>query len=192
MVYRVAIPFMEITYKDVFSMKFLYTVMHEWLMLNEYVDIMDEPMHQFIEALYFERRIGVRELRMWWRGYKYPVGPKDSSYYRYKMRIDMRVINMVDTEVVRNGKKMKVQDGEITLEIYPYLELDFNNQWQNHPILKYFDNIFRKRIIYNRIMEHKRLLYKDAYRLHGFIKKYLEIKSFSQEIEVFHEKFDRL
>ena len=141
---RVIIPFMEVTYKDVFSMKFLYTVMHEWLMLNEFVDAKDEPMHQFLEVLYFERRIGVREMRIWWRAFKRPQG---SQYYRYRLRIDFRIINMVDVEVVRNGRKMKVQDGEITIEIHPILELDYQDKWANHPFLKYLDNIFESKNI---------------------------------------------
>lgn len=190
----VNIPFMEITYKDVFSMKFLYTVIREWLMMNEYVDeYTGDPnvMLNYIEHLYFERRMagGIRELRMWWRARKAPVG---SLYYRYRLRIDYRIINMVDVEVVRNGRKMKVQDGEVTIEIHPQLQLDYNDSWRNHPFLKYFHNILMRRILYKRIDEHKRELYKEAYRLHGFLKKYLELKSFNPEIEVFHQKFDRL
>ncbi len=185
----VTIPYMEITYKEIFSMKFLYTVIHEWLMLNNYADAMGEPMHQFIEVMYFERRLDVRELRIWWRAYKQPVA---GSYYRYRLRIDYRIINMVNVEVVRNGRKMKVQDGEVTIEIHPTLELDYESRWEKHPILKWVEEIYRTRLIYKRIEEHKRELYKEAYRLHGFIKKYLELKTFAPEIETFHTKFDRL
>ncbi len=185
----VTIPFMELTYKEIFSMKFLYTVVREWLMLNGYLDQVGEPNLTFVEVMYYERRLDVKEMRIWWRAQKTPGG---SRYYRYRLRIDYRVVNMVNIEVVRNGRKMKVQDGEVTIEIHPSLELDYQNQWDKNPLLKWIEEIYRHRILHHRVEEHRRELYKEAYRLHGFIKKYLELKTFAPEIESFHTKFDRL
>ena len=185
----VNIPYMDITYKEVCNMKFLYTSIHEWLMLNEYQDMTGDIDHRFLEILYFERRMNVKEMRIWWRSFKAPQG---SKYFRYRFRIDSRVINVVDFEILRNGKKMKAQDGEVTIEIHPQLQLDYQNQWEKNWFLKYFDQIFRTRIFHENVHEHRRQIYREAYRLHGFIKKYLELKVFTPQIEVFHERFDRL
>ncbi|MBI2141812.1 hypothetical protein HYU16_05330 [Candidatus Woesearchaeota archaeon] len=58
------------------------------------------------------------------------------------------------------------------------------------PILGWFDYWFRTRLIKKNIEENRKMLYQDAYRLQGMIKKYLELKSFLPEEEVFHEKFE--
>jgi hypothetical protein len=188
----VKLPQLEIIYKEVFVMKYLYTVIHEWLQEEDYVDVAGLDNHYYMEIMYLERRIGVKELRIWWRSFKYPTGPPAKSFYRYRLDIDYNIINMVDVEIMHNGRKMKVQNGEISIKIQPIVEWDWQGRWEKHPLLKYFQNVFLKRVLYKNIEDHKKEVYRDAYRLQGMIKKYLELKSFMPEVEVFHEKFDRL
>lgn len=187
----VKLPQLEIIFKEVFHMKNLYSFIHYYLMEENYVDIEGMDNHQYMEVMYLERRIGVKELRIWWRTFKDPgTGPK--SFYRYRMDLDFNVINMTDVEIMHNGQKLKAQNGEISIKIQPIVEWDWQGKWEKHPLLKNLQNIFLKRVLYKNIEDHKKQLYREAYRLHGVIKKYLELKSFMPEVEVFHEKFDRL
>jgi len=53
----------------------------------------------------------------------------------------------------------------------------------------FFDNWFRTRLLKKNLEENKKMIYQDVYRLHGMLKKYLELKAFTPDTENFHEKF---
>ena len=94
---------------------------------------------------------------------------------------------MYDIEIMRDGKKENVQKGELRINIKPYIEMP---DMTNTPILKFFDNWIRTRLLKKNLEENKKMLYQDAYRLQGMIKKYLELKTFTSEFENLHEKFE--
>ena len=191
----ISLPPLEVVYKDMFVMQPLYRMTRQWLMENEYRDPKDDPtMESGMEILYLFRN-GThfnpqeRELRIWWRTVKAPVnvGTAGSVFYKHHIDIDWNVINMVDREIMREGKKEKVQFAEIRILIRPHLEV---GDISKTPIIKYFDYWFRTRLIKKNLEENRKLLYQDAYRLQGTMKKYLELKTFLPEEEIFHEKFE--
>jgi len=186
---RIKLPILEITYREHFLLKSLYMSIHEWLQENSYVDVVGSRLHNFLEILYMERHIPNKDMRIWWRAYK---TIERNTYYRYKINILFRILNMVDKEMMVNGKKLKVQYGEVTMMFFPFVEMDFEDKWAKHPLLSHFDSIFRRRIFYRELNTHKKELYRDVYRLHGMIKKFLELKSFMPDLESFHEKFDKM
>ncbi|MEK6853963.1 MAG: hypothetical protein AABX60_01390 [Nanoarchaeota archaeon] len=191
----VRLPNLEVVYKDMWAMQPLYRITRQWFMENEYVDSQrDATMESGMEILYWFRKgttmnPNERELRIWWRTKKEPVmiGTAGSSFYKHHIDIDWNVINMVDMEIMREGKKEKAQFGELRIMIRPYIEMP---DLSRTPILGWFDYWFRTRLIKKNIEENRKILYQDAYRLQGMLKKYLELKSFLPADEVFHEKFE--
>jgi len=94
---------------------------------------------------------------------------------------------MYDIEIMREGKKEKVQKGELRIDIRAYIEMP---DITNTPMLRFFDNWFRTRLLKKNLEENRKMLYQDAYRLQGMLKKYLELKTFIPDMERFHEKFE--
>ncbi len=192
---EIKLPQLEIIYKEVFVMKYLYVMMHEWLMEYGYKDESGDLNHKYIEELYLERRLPTKaggidkELRIWWRSLK---TPNNSSYYRWRINIYMNVINMSDAEIVHNGEKMKAQKGEISLKINSSVEMDYDRKWEKHPILKNFHQFFVNNIFKKELEEQKKRLYRDVYRFHGAIKNFLEQKYFVPEEKLLHEKFEEV
>ncbi len=191
---RITIPDLEIIYKDVWVMQYLYRVMHYWLMENGWRDSKGNLDHETMELLYLERRGTTfspahRELRIWWRLNKQPLF-LGSKYYQYHMDIDFNVIQMTDVEIMRDGQKVKAQHGELRLMIKPYLEIEDSGSWNEHFLLKYVEQYFKARILKKNLEDHKKEVYREAYRFQGMIKKYLELKSFLPDMEVFHQKFE--
>ncbi len=190
---KVVIPPLDVVYRDVWVMQPLYRVTRQWLVENDYVDPRgDETLESAGEILYhFRRGTSVspaeKELRIWWRTMKKPVLAYSNKFYKYHIDIDWNVIQMYDIEIMREGKKEKVQQGELRVNIRPYIELP---DMKDIPLLKFFDNWFKTRLLKKNIEENKKMLYQDAYRLQGMIKKYLELKTFTAEEERFHEKFE--
>ncbi|MBI2550382.1 hypothetical protein HYV83_04345 [Candidatus Woesearchaeota archaeon] len=191
---NIALPQLEVVYKDLFVMQPLYRMTRQWLMENNYTDPSgDASMESSMEILYLFRsgthfNPNEKELRIWWRTKKAgaPVGA-GSKFYEYRIDIDWNVINMTDREIMREGKKEKVQHAELRIMIKPYLIV---GDISKTPILKYFDYWFRTRLIKKNLEENRKVLYQDAYRLQGTMKKYLELKTFLPAVEGFHEKFE--
>ncbi len=194
---RINLPDLEIIYRDVWVMQYLYRVMHYWLIENGWQDDKGNVDHESMEILYMERRGTTfspahRELRIWWRLKKQPFFFFGGSrYYEYRMNVDFNVIQMTDVEIMKDGQKVKAQHGELRLMLKPYIILEAKGgEWSKHPILKFIDSYFRARILKRTLEDHKKELYRETYRFQGMIKKYLELKTFLPEIEVFHQKFE--
>lgn len=191
---EVRIPALEVVYKEMFVMQPLYRMTRQWLMENEYVDSMNDiSLESSMEILYLYKN-GTqmspqeRELRIWWRTQKrgLPVASA-SRFYEHHIDIDWNVINMFDREIMRNGKKEKVQAGELRVVIRPFLVV---KDLSKTPILKFFNAWFMTRMVKKNLEENRKMIYQDAYRLQNTIKKYLELKSFLPKEDVFHEKFE--
>ena len=191
----IRIPDLTVVYREVFVMQPLYRVTRQWLMENEYWDAKeDDTMEGAMEILYHYRKgtsqsPNEKELRIWWRNTKKPIslGSAGSKFFIHHMDIDWNVIQMYDMEIMREGKKEKVQHGELRVTIRPYIEMP---DMSAVPLLKFFDNWFRTRLLKKNLEENKKMLYQDAYRLQGMMKKYLELKIFIPDMESFHEKFE--
>ena len=106
-----------------------------------------------------------------------------NSYYKYLMDIDTHVLRLKPAELVKNGKKYKVDHGEVEVRIRAKLLADANDQWKNSPILKHFQTIFWKRINRKVFDDYKRELYQQAYKLQESIKQYLQLTTYLPEEE---------
>ena len=193
----VRIPTLNVVYREFFVMQPLYRAARHWLLENDYIDPSgDKSMESSMEVLYHYRKgttvnPNEKELRIWWRTVQagIPVGRMGNSFYKMHMDINWNVVQMHDMEIVREGKKEKVQHGELRIEIKGYIEMPDLTETK---ILKFFDNWFRTRLIKKNLEENKKMLYQDVYRFQGMLKKYLELKTFVPDTENFHEKFEKL
>ena len=172
-------------YKDVFSMKNFYTMLHEWLNSKEWHD---PEKKDHYEDLYFEKVEpgDFREIHVWWRPEKSSASTK---FYKWKMRINFKALYLKTTEIMYKGKKIKVDKGEIEMKIWSFLELDPEKKWRNHPILKHLFNIYIKRIFESELMKQKLLLYRETYEMQNWMKNFLQMKLFLPIVygEQFHE-----
>lgn len=191
----IRLPDMEVVYKEMWSMQPLYRIARQWLMENEYVDSQDDrTLESSMEILYWwregtHRNANEKELRIWWRAQKKPImtGTAGSKFYTHHIDIDWNVIQMTDREIMNEGKKQKVQAGELRIMIRPYIDVA---DLSKTPLMKYFNQWFLTRLIKKNLEENRKILYQDSYRLQGMIKKYLELKSFLPKEELLHQRFE--
>ena len=179
----VAIPEFKIKYKDVFSLRNLYIMLHEALLEEGWLGADGDTDHADIETLYSENvyqkgiHLGGKELWFWWRAWKFPEG-KYSSYFKNFLDIDAHVVYLQNVEVMQQGKKMNVQNGEIEMFFRPRIELDYNHEWEHHWLLKYIKPIYEKRIMHPEIDKREKELWRDAYRIHAKVKQFLQLRTF--------------
>jgi hypothetical protein len=179
---------LNIENEETFHMKNLYKLIYEWLDEEGFTDIYGERVVDGNpETFYLERILGTgsKEHRIRWRCL---MRPKQSTYYRYYLKIDFMTINMKSIEVMHQGYKMKTDRGDVIIDIEAWLQLDYDNKWDETPILKskFMQNLFRNRVYKEQIEAHKVDLYKITYRLHNVIKQYLKLKTLYEMPKPFH------
>ncbi len=184
---QIDIPEFRIKYKDVFHLKNLYVMIHEYLTEEGYLDKdqsqNNQEGHRYTETLYMEKfvqkgiNLGGKEMWVWWRTVKAPE-TKYSGYYRYLLDFDFHVVYMKDEEIVHQGKKMKIQNGEIEFFIRPKIELDYKGEWANHWLLKHFHRLYYERLIKYEFEKREKELWREAYRFQAKIKQFLNLRTF--------------
>ena len=171
----------RVKYKDIFNLKEFYRALHEWFLEYEWSSVdtdgnIEDKDHW--ETNYIERiePDGSKEMYWWWRLQKLPVA---NSYYKYHLDLDFHPLGVLPAEVMRDGKKFKVNKGEVEVWVYAYIEFDYKGEWSKHPFLKFFNKIFPNRIFRQDLYEdHKLELYREAYTLQAYMKKWFKLKSF--------------
>ncbi|MFH1589096.1 MAG: hypothetical protein ABIB43_00835, partial [archaeon] len=160
--------------EDVFHFKHLYRLAHEFLEENEWED--PEGGDKW-EYFYFERIIPVsnlREHRIWWR---VQYIPHESQYIRYLMKIDFRTLMMKSHEVVVDNQKYKTWKGDLILNCECWLQLDYQNKWSEHWLLKHLEKFFWERIYKKYWEAHKLEAYNKAYEFNNELKRFLKMKT---------------
>ncbi|MBR9699660.1 hypothetical protein GOV09_04345, partial [Candidatus Woesearchaeota archaeon] len=196
---REVTPF-KVKYNDVFHLKNLYVMMHEYLVDEGWYGddgLGDSPSntHRDIEKLYMERHHqksthkGGMELWLWWRMKKHPFGGKVQGYYQYHLDIDFHGMYMQKIEIMHQGKKLNVDKGELEIFFRPKLvRLPAGDKWADHWFMKHFQGIYEKRIMSTDFDKLEKELWREAYRLQGTIKAYLNLRNFIPIPEPFHPK----
>lgn len=156
-----------------FHMKMFYVMLHEWLLEHEYAPDNSDP--NFPETFYYESRTParVREVWCWWRNKHVPQA---NPFYRRALNIDMHALGIEDVEVMHNGKKIKMQQGEFWFSVSSILELDWDKRWRNHWLLKHFLTVFWQRFFWRDLYKHKMELYRDGQELAIAVKQFLGIR----------------
>jgi len=164
----------EIENEEVFHLKNLYKLVHEWL-VDEGFNSVDDDADKF-ETLYLDRmkESGEKEHHIWWRTIQIP---RSNKYYRYFLKIDWQTLCMKKIEIMHKGQKFSTNKGDVILRVEAWLQLDYDDEWKNSKLLTFFDRWFRERFYLEKIKSYKQDLYLTAFRLHTAIKQYLQLKS---------------
>ena len=193
------IPEFRVKYSDIFHLKNLYVMMHEYLIDENWYGEggpMDQPSnsHRDIEKLYMERHHqrglhrGGKEYWIWWRVRKNPF-LKFHGYYYFELDIDFHGMYMQKIELIHQGKKINVDKGELEIFFRPKLvRTPTAEKWKDHWFLKHFYEIYEKRIWEQDIDKLEKELWQEAYRFQGVVKAYLNLRNFIPVPEPFHPK----
>lgn len=170
--------------QSTFNLKALYQHLHEWAVEKEYV--VSESDADFPETLYYDARLPEgKSLWIWWRLKHIPQG---NPFYRRVIHLDWHTTKIQDTEVIHNGKKHRMQKGEIVLTCQALLETDYQNQWRGSKLMGRFYEVFWKRFFWKNIEKHKIEVKDDVDDLHETIKRYLDIFNQFSEYRPFRPK----
>ena len=191
------IPQFSVKYKDVFSLRNLYVMMHELLLEENWLGFEgnEEGMasHSDLETLYSENvyqkgiHYGGKEYWVWWRASKQHEDRK-SLYFLNTLDIDFHVSNLFDREIVHQGKKMRVQQGELEVFFKARIISDVGHEWEKSKFLRHFKKVYESRIMHPQIEKREKELWREVYRIQSKVKAFLNLRTWEPTPELFHPK----
>jgi hypothetical protein len=155
---------------DVFNLKAIYTMMHEWFVEEEYAK--DEDDFPEIYQRDRETQKRGREILIFWRLQKHPFG---INFYQRVVDVLIKIIGVKDVEIMQGGKKFKVQKGVFEVKVWGFLEYDCEKKWRNHWLLSNFLDIYVNRITKKDMEVHRDELMKEMRAFQKAIKEYLNL-----------------
>lgn len=170
-----------VNYKDVFSLSYLYMLMHEWLCEQGWATRADEDFPE-VQYLQKERPAG-REIWARWRLDKNPFPGSNQKFWWYMLDIDIHVLTLKEVELVVKDKKLKADKGEVEVNVVANLIIDKEKEWDKNPWLKPFKEFFLKKFMLKKKEQLKKQLYNEAYDLQEAIKHYLKLETFTEAVK---------
>ena len=158
---------------DIFNLKAIYTMIHEWFVENEFCK--DEGG---FPEIYMRERITAKngkEILVFWRFHQHPFG---SIFYNRTYDVMIKCVGIKNIEVMQEGKKFKLQKGTFEIKVWAELEYDAKGEWRKHPILKHLLEIFVNRIYKKEAEMHRQELKTETEDLQKAIKEYLNLLRF--------------
>lgn len=167
-------PKVAVTYKGVFSFKEIYKLIHDYLAGNgfvamEYPDYGSGADPDLYEKRYVEKGTPKEVLISW--SSKNEV----TDYYRWVIDVDFQGTAIADTEVMVEGKKAKMDKGEIKIALKGYLETDYQKKFEKHWLLKNFAKHYDEKIMASEAKEEEGTLASIYSGLHTQIKRYFRL-----------------
>lgn len=137
----IGMPTTYIKFKGIFSYSEVMQAIRKWF--KDYDYEFHEPKHQWkAPAEGIEAEIKIKGDR------------KVNEYVRYYIEVFIRTFDMKEVEVVKDGQKMKMNDGRILVEVGGKLELDWQNRFGGNKFLQNLQNFMNKYILKQDIGEH--------------------------------------
>jgi len=173
------LPKITINYKGIFDFGEVYGLVHDFLNDNEYV----YPNHKagpkdLYEEEYIEKGESPRQYQIKWKSEK-----KKDEFFTGRINVTFKGTDITKTEIMHDGKKTKVDNGDIVLEISSEFETDYKSATEEHIFVKHFKKKFEK-MIKSRKKGIKESFEGDVKNLHNLIKRYFRMRGDTNVAEV--------
>ncbi|MBI2548503.1 hypothetical protein HYW21_04085 [Candidatus Woesearchaeota archaeon] len=165
----------------ILNLKEFYRMMHDWFVELEYGTFEDK---KFAESLMWEERSQQygRTIWFWWRG---KFIPQKSSFHRRALHIECNCVNIQDKEIIREGKKYKVQSGEVNVYCKSILESDYTGAWKKNWLMKNLQEIYWRRMVHRTFQEHRLRVMEDADNLKETVKQFFNLTLWEERPKAF-------
>src|SRR3989344_5092123 len=164
----------KLKYKDIFDIKALYTFIRDYLVENGWYDEVEGPGSDHWETYNGEKidAGGSREIWMYWS----LVKDAEGAPLRYYLDFNFHALGLSDAEVIKDGKKLKVNKGELEFTYTAYIEKRYEKEFSTSGFLSSFKDLFTNRVYRQDLEVRKKELYQEMYVLNNYLKQWLKFK----------------
>lgn len=146
----------------IFDFKELYRFTYTWLVDEGYL---------LTEKTYSEKITpGGKEIEIVWEATR-----KISDYFRFALKVSWRILGMTSVEVEENGKKLKMDKGQVEIAVAATLEKDYEHRWENNAFTKFLRGVYDRYIIRGRIDQYEGKIFMEADEFLTQVKSFLAI-----------------
>ena len=159
---RLVIDHMRIKYEGLFNATELYKLIDNWLREKAFDkrELKNEE-HVRPEGKYVELVI------MPWK--------KISDYARHVIRLEIRMHNLKDVVIEKDGQRVKMNQGKIDMIIDGYLDTDYEDRWEQKPFYFFMRALFDKFVYRTYSTQFEELLVENVHQFHTMIKSFLNL-----------------
>ena len=152
----------KLDYGGIFKFSEVYEYAHSWF---------KEEKYGVIEEKYSEKISGnAKEIEIEWKCAK-----EVSDYFKIEQKVKWEVKNMVDVEVEIEGKKKKMQQGRLRLEIKGVLIKDTKSSWDISPWWRFMRDAYNKYIVPQRVDAMENKVKDDVRKFKDEMKSFLDL-----------------
>lgn len=155
----------KLKHSGIFDFKELYKFCYNyWKENKEYL---------ISEKTYSEKIItDGKEIEIEWETFK-----KVSDYFKLISKIKWRIAPFSVVEAERDGKKVKLNKGDIEISVESKLVRDYEGKWESSAFLKFSRGIYDKYIIKNKIDEMEDKIFGDSDEFLAQVKAFLALEA---------------
>jgi hypothetical protein len=146
-----------------FDFKEFYRFCYTWLVDEGY----------FLVEKSYSEKVGAtgKEIEIEWNATR-----KVSDYFRNNLKIKWRILGMTNVEVDDNGKKLKMNKGQVEISVDAVLEKDWEHRWENSAFLKFLRGMYDRYIIRSRIEQYEVKIFAEGDEFLAQAKSFLAIE----------------
>jgi hypothetical protein len=128
---KIVVDHLGISYKGLFSVKELYRMIDFWFMEKGYTKHelrVDEDVSENGKKIYM---------------CKDPYR-KISDYIKYVIRTEIECDNVIEVDVEKDGRTVRMNQGECAIFITGYLTTDYEKKWEKNALFYFIRGLFDK------------------------------------------------
>jgi hypothetical protein len=153
----------KVKFTGLWDFKQIYQFIYDWLTDNGY---------KVVEKNYSEKiKADGKEIDIKWQAKK-----KISDYFQFLIAANWLVLGMTETEVQKEGAKMKINKGYLEIKFSATLVKDYEHRWENTPFLKFLRGVYDRYIIKGRVEDYEDKLLAEIDELIAQTKSFLTIE----------------
>ncbi|MBI2148499.1 hypothetical protein HYU23_02370 [Candidatus Woesearchaeota archaeon] len=157
----------KIKYKGTFDFKLLYKNLRDWFMREKYSDPCEKGEKKYSEKI----KPSGKQVEIVWdtsRG-------EEVGYFSLQMNVKFFVNNLNEAEVERDGKKIKIDNGEVEMEFSSKLVRNADKKWDENSLMF---KLYERYIIKDKIEQFKIEIYQDTNKLMDEVKNFFNLYRF--------------
>ena len=148
-----------------FSFSDFYKFCYDWLIEETELEI-------FSEDKYKEKLKGdAKDIEIKWTGER-----EVTDYFKFRVEVKFDITGLREVEVTKNGKKVKINQGRVKVEVKGILVRDYKGKFETGAFQKFMRSIYEKWIIPSRIEQFETKLAEDCNEFLNQAKAYLDLE----------------
>jgi len=140
----------NLKFTGIFTFSDFYKFCYDWLAEEIGLDVAEEKYGEKI-------KVDEKEIKAEWVGTK-----KMTDYFQFKMKVKFDLKMLKTVEIVKNGKKIKTNDGEVKVDVKGILVRDYQSKFEKTASLKFLRSIYEKWVIPSQIEQFEDKIFGDC------------------------------